>query len=65
MDTKPLVEAVERRAFAARTPLYKVAQRAGVSSAVFTRSRGGGQVSVGTLDALEKAIAEIEAERVA
>lgn len=63
MDTQPAMDALKQRAFDARTPLYKLCQRAEVSSAAFTRSAAGRKVSVAVLGKLEDAMAAIEAER--
>jgi len=62
MDTKPLMDALRKRAFDARMPLYKVCERAKVSPAVFTRSHQGASTSMRALNALERAMTAIEKE---
>jgi predicted transcriptional regulator len=64
MDKKPLIDALERRAFAARTPIYLLCKRAGVSSATFSNWRSGKvNPTLVTLEKVEKAMDDIEKER--
>lgn len=69
METKPAmikaaIEQIEARAFAARTPIYKVCGRAGVAPSTFSRWRAGAVEPNGdTIDKLFDALTEIERER--
>lgn len=63
MDTREPMEALRRRAFQARTPIYKLCEKAGVSATAFTRSAAGGNTSMSVLGKLERAMAEIELDK--
>lgn len=61
---KAAVDDIEARAFASRTPIYKVCERAGVAPSTFSRWRAGAvEPSGDTIDKLTDALTEIERER--
>jgi hypothetical protein len=62
MDTKPLVEKIEARAFAARIPIYKLCETAGVSyTTIWRAQRGIGAMNIANVGKLERALDVIEA----
>lgn len=64
MNTNTFLAELEKRAFAARLPIYKVCERAGVSPATITNWRKEKvNPNASTIGKLETALEAIEAER--
>ncbi len=60
------ISLIEARAFAARTPIYKVCQKAGVAPSTFSRWRAKAVIPLGdTIDKMLGALDAIERERAA
>ena len=65
MDIKHDIEAVERRAFAARYTMAEVCDRAGIHQSTWSRCKLRQAISVVVLRKIEFTLGEMEAERVA
>lgn len=64
METETALAVIERRAFEARVPIYKLCKRASVAPATISRWRNGTHApTVLTLEKLENALTAIESER--
>jgi len=61
MDIKEALGSIERRAFDARIPLYKLCKQAGVAPSTVTRWRAGMKPGVTTIGKLERELDRIEA----
>lgn len=60
MDIKAALAAIERRAFEARVPIYKLCQQAGVAPSTVSRWKAGVKPGVTTIGKLERELDKIE-----